>query len=148
MSNNIKIVVAVLVGAVVGLGVSAVIPRESALGGVYSQVSNTFRDGIRVGTNDQFVVSSTGSITTTGSISTGAITSSGAITSTAVMGVGTSSPTSNGDVVVDGTGTTTIVLQSSTAAKGSCLQLENDAGVQTKAYIHGTSWVIAAGTCK
>jgi hypothetical protein len=67
MSNNIKIVVAVLVGAVVGLGVSAVIPRESALGGVYSQVSNTFADGIKVGSSDQFQVSSTGGLSITGS---------------------------------------------------------------------------------
>jgi uncharacterized membrane-anchored protein YitT (DUF2179 family) len=66
MSNNTKIVIAVLVGAVVGLGVSAVFPRESSLGGVYSTVSKTFSQGIKVGTTDQFQVDSSGRLSIIG----------------------------------------------------------------------------------
>lgn len=64
-----------------------------------------------------------------------------------LTGFGTSSPSTLGDVVIDGAATTTLMLSSS-GAGGGCLQLENSAGAQTKAYIVSTSWVIAAGTCK
>lgn len=62
--------------------------------------------------------------------------------------VASSSPSALGDAVIDGTGTTTVMVASSAANTGGCLQFENDAGTQTKVYIHGTSWVIAAGSCK
>jgi len=65
------------------------------------------------------------------------------------LGVGTTTPiTALGDVAVQSAATTTIYLGSTAAASGSCLQLENSAGTLTKAYINGTTWVVAAGSCK
>ena len=64
------------------------------------------------------------------------------------VGIGTTSPYTQGDVVADGTGTTTLMLSSSNSAKGGCINIENSAGTMTKAYVNGTTWVLAAGTCK
>ncbi len=64
-----------------------------------------------------------------------------------LVGFGSSTPSTLGDVVMDGAATTTLFIASS-GSGGGCLQLENSAGTQTKAYIAGTSWVIAAGSCK
>lgn len=64
------------------------------------------------------------------------------------LGVGTTTPNTNGDVVVDGTATTTLMLSSSGTTKGGCINIENSAGTMTKAYVNGTTWVLAAGTCK
>lgn len=64
------------------------------------------------------------------------------------LGLGTTTPNTNGDLVVDGTATSTVMISSSASNKGGCLNIENSAGTMTKAYINGTTWVLAAGTCK
>lgn len=87
--------------------------------------TESFLQGLTAGTRDQFQVSNAGK-----------------------MSFGTSTPSAQGDMVLDGTGTTTVMVVSSGTLKGGCLQLDNAAGVPTKAYIAGTAWVIAAGTCK
>lgn len=62
--------------------------------------------------------------------------------------VASSSPSSMGDVVISSAGTTTLMLGSTVAAKGTCFQMLNSAGALTQVYINGTSFVLAAGSCK
>lgn len=147
MKNNLFIAVAVALVAVIGIGVvvsSSVNQLTTSVAAVNATLANlssisnqsdfaglSEREveaiSLRVGTpTKKFSVSSSGS----------------------AVAVGTTTPSTLGDVVVDGTGTSTLMLTSSTAGRGGCLQLENSAGTQTKAYIVSTSWVIAAGTCK
>ncbi len=64
------------------------------------------------------------------------------------LAIGTSTPVTNGEIVVDNSGTTTLVMMSNTAGRGTCLQMETNTGSQVRAYIVGTAWVISAGTCK
>lgn len=94
-------------------------------GGIYSQVQQNYTQGLTAGQSGQFQVNSSGN-----------------------MSFGSSTPSPLGDVVVESAGTSTVFLSSTLANTGGCLQLENSAGTQTKAYINGTSWVIAAGSCK
>lgn len=65
-----------------------------------------------------------------------------------VLGLGTTTPNTNGDLVIDGTATSTLMISSSSSTKGGCINIENSAGTMTKAYVNGTTWVLAAGTCK
>ncbi len=64
------------------------------------------------------------------------------------LSVATTSPSTMGDVVVESTGTSTLMLSSSSATKGSCLQMENSVGALTRVYILGTTFVLEAGSCK
>lgn len=64
------------------------------------------------------------------------------------LAIGTTSPVINGDAVIDGTGTTSLVMMSSASGKGACLQLESTAGNPVQLYIVGTTVVTTAGTCK
>jgi hypothetical protein len=65
MTKFLKNTGLVIAGVVVGLLFSAVVSslEPSTLGGVYNQVNNTFREGIKVGTSDQFSVTSAGALT-------------------------------------------------------------------------------------
>ena len=45
-----------IAGVVVGLLLSAVLSGGANLGGVYNQVNNTFREGIKIGSSDQFAI--------------------------------------------------------------------------------------------
>lgn len=60
--------------------------------------------------------------------------------------VGTS--TTAQEITASGSGTTTIAAFSTGTNRASCINLTSDGGTTTRAYISGTSWVIAAGTCK
>ncbi len=64
-------------GIVVGLLLSAVFKSENTFGSVYNQVMTYFNEGITVGGNSQFVVSSTGAVTSGAITATGALTASG-----------------------------------------------------------------------
>lgn len=66
MTNPLKIGALVIAGIIVGLLFSAV-SGSGNLGGVYSQVNQNFREGIKVGTSDQFSISSAGAVTNSGS---------------------------------------------------------------------------------
>jgi len=66
-----------------------------------------------------------------------------------ILGVGTTTPsTTIGEAQVDGSGTTTVAVMSSSATKGGCIQIENSVGTQTAVTIDGTTVVAKAGTCK
>lgn len=83
------------------------------------------------------------------SLKVGSPTSKFTVNSTGTKAsLGTTTPNTNGDFVMDGTATTTLMISSSGTTKGGCINIENSAGTMTKAYIAGTAWVIAAGTCK
>lgn len=114
-------------GTIVGLVVSLILGLGGShlSGGIYNQVQQNFAQGLTAGTSGQFQVNTSGNVSS-----------------------GSSSPSSLGDVVVESAGTGTVFVSSSGTNTGGCLQLENSAGTQTKAYINGTTWVIAAGTCK
>lgn len=58
----------VFAGVIVGLLLSAA--SSNRLGGVYNQVTNYFREGIKVGTSNQFEVTSAGAVTTSGALTT------------------------------------------------------------------------------
>src|SRR4051794_11391856 len=60
MTNILKYVGVAIIGLVVGWLLAA---NSPSFGGVYTQVSNTFRQGINVGTTNQYQVSSTGAVT-------------------------------------------------------------------------------------
>ena len=64
------------------------------------------------------------------------------------IAVGTTTNNTGGDIVVDSLGTTTLMLGAQASGFASCLQLENTAGAQTKAYVVGTTWTVASGVCK
>jgi hypothetical protein len=64
------------------------------------------------------------------------------------LSVGTSTPTTQGDVVIEGTATTTLVLSSSSSTKGSCIQMETVTGGVVRIVVTGTTISAAAGTCK
>ena len=53
-----------IAGVVVGLLLSAVLSGGANLGGVYNQVNNTFREGIKIGSSDQFAIDADGDVTT------------------------------------------------------------------------------------
>ncbi len=62
--------------------------------------------------------------------------------------IGTTTPSTLGDVVVDGTATTTLMLSSSTSGRGSCIQMETVTGGVVRIVVTGTTISAAAGTCK
>lgn len=64
------------------------------------------------------------------------------------VGIGTSSPSTMGELVIDSSATTTLYIGSNSATKGGCIQIDNNLGSTTKAYINNNAWVIAAGTCR
>ena len=100
MTNTLKAVGLVVVGAVVGALVAvSFVGSLGAVGGVYNKVTNYFADGISVGSTGQFAVSSTGVLTTSGSI-----VSAGAISGT--------SGTFSGDVTIPTTqgATSTLIV--------------------------------------
>lgn len=104
MNNILKNIGLVIVGAVVGgllaASFGSVVP---SVGGVYSQSEKTFGQGIAVGTARQFVVSSTGALTTSGAISSASIASTGAVSGT--------TGTFSGDVSVTTSNTATSSIE-------------------------------------
>lgn len=62
--------------------------------------------------------------------------------------IATGTPVTNGEIVVDGAGTTTLVMMSNASGKGSCIQMESNTGSPVAIYVVGTSVTTAAGTCK
>lgn len=82
--TNIGIAIA---GVIVGLLIALVLPLNSSLGGVYNQVNNTFREGIKVGTSDQFQISKVGAIVSNALTAVGNLTyGGGAVTLTDANG--------------------------------------------------------------
>ena len=67
------------------------------------------------------------------------------------LAIGSSTPAAAYELVVSGTGTTSVAVGSVTSGKPGCLEFTTTSGSTTRAYISGTSspaWVLAAGTCK
>ncbi len=139
MSEYLKSGGLLIGGLLVGLLINSGTPKaievivpEPNLSGVYSLTNQNFSQGLKVGTTDQFQVSSTGAVTSSG----------------ASLSVGSSSPSTMGEVVVDGSGTTSVAITSSTASKGGCIQIENTDGTASRVYVRGTTVVAEAGKCK
>lgn len=65
-----------------------------------------------------------------------------------LVAVGTTTPPSTPNVVIDSTGTTTLMLQSSTASRGSCIQMETVTGGTVAITVTGTTISAAATTCE
>jgi hypothetical protein len=91
--TKIQTIGLVIAGVIVSILFSAS-STAMQLGGIYNQVTNEFRQGLKAGTSNQFVISNTGAITTGASISgdttvsggTLTVTSSNTATSTVVVG--------------------------------------------------------------
>lgn len=78
MTNFLQGLGFVIAGIVVGLSFSAF--NSGFFGGVYNQVNNTFREGIKVGTSDQYSIDSSGVLTSTGNATVGATAGGGILT--------------------------------------------------------------------
>ena len=74
MTKFQKILLGIVTVITVMLLSAALIPSSQSVGGVYNQVTKFFYDGINVGTNNQFTVSSTGVLSSSGAASIGSIT--------------------------------------------------------------------------
>ncbi len=83
----------VILGLVIG-GCASLLMSGQSFGGVYNQVNATFREGIKVGTSDQFAIDQDGDVTTgfdvdgdtTVSGGTLTLTHSNTATSSAIIG--------------------------------------------------------------
>lgn len=67
------------------------------------------------------------------------------------LAIASNTPATGYELVVGGTGTTTMALESQGVAKPGCIELTTSNGSTTRAFISGTSspaWVLAAGSCK
>lgn len=67
------------------------------------------------------------------------------------IAISSSTPAAAYEVVVGGTGTTTMALESQGVSKPGCIELTTSNGSTTRAFLSGTSspaWVLQAGTCK
>lgn len=64
------------------------------------------------------------------------------------LAVGTTSPSALGDDVLSSTGTTTLMLGSSAASRGTCFQVLNSVGALTAIVVNGTTIAAVAGSCK
>lgn len=62
------------------------------------------------------------------------------------VGVGTTTPAAGGDVVVDGSATTTLMLRSST--RGSCIEMQTITGSTVRITVSGTTISAVAGSCR
>lgn len=65
-----------------------------------------------------------------------------------LVSIGTSTPQTTGELVVDGSGTTTLMLKSSTSTKGGCIEMETVTGGVVRITVTGTTISAVAGVCK
>lgn len=65
-----------------------------------------------------------------------------------LVAIGTTTPPTTPNLVIDSTGTTTLMLQSSTASRGTCLQMETVTGGTVAITVSGTTISAAATTCE
>lgn len=75
------------------------------------------------------------------------------VKSTGNVGIGTTSPAQllsvAGDAYIAGTGTTTLSLKTTTASKGTCLEMFDSGGAVRRLYINAAGAItVEAGTCK
>lgn len=77
MTNTIKNIGLVIAGVVVGLLISA--GSDGLFGGVYNQVTNYFRDGIKIGTSNQLIIDGDGDLTSTGETAVQGFTQGGGV---------------------------------------------------------------------
>lgn len=69
-------------------------------------------------------------------------------TSAGRFGIGTSSPDTLAKVAIGASGTTTLTMQSSTAATGACIEMMNSAGTISAITVDGTTLVVKAARCR
>ncbi len=76
------------------------------------------------------------------------LTSLSTLNTTGRIAVATTSPSSMGNVVISGTGTTTLMIATQTGAVGTGIQMINSAGALVCLSINGATPVTATGSCK
>ncbi len=64
------------------------------------------------------------------------------------LSAGTTTPSTQGDLVVDSTATSTVMINSSTSGKGGCIQMETVTGTTVAITVSGTTISAAAGVCR
>jgi hypothetical protein len=81
------------------------------------------------------------------------VTSAGGIVGTTgyfsgLVGVASSTPSTQGDLSIASTGTTTAYLGTTSTTKGGGIEMNNDTGTLSCLYITGTTPTVKAGHCK
>lgn len=72
MTNLLKNIGIILASVVISVSVMAMqAPKEEVTGGVYNQVTQEFREGLKAGTSNQFQVANDGDLSTTGTVAIG-----------------------------------------------------------------------------
>lgn len=105
MTKIQKIILGIVAVITVMLLFAAIAPKNGGVGGVYNQVINEFRAGLKAGTSNQLVISSAGNITSTGSFTNSGSVSLGSITAGANYYRPVTALTSDTTVTVAQTGT-------------------------------------------
>ncbi len=86
--------------------------------------------------------------TTLAAATVSSLVDSGTAKIAGVLSVATTSPSSLGNVVISGSGTTTLMLGSSSGSTGTCFQVLNSVGALTAIVVNGTTISAVAGSCK
>jgi hypothetical protein len=103
MSDITKAIACVIAGVVIGFIAAQL--QSKTFGGVYSQITQHFYNGLDAGTTGQFAVSSTGAITTSA-----ALTSTAAATFTGLTTSATTTAGGNVDVTTTNAATSTVIV--------------------------------------
>lgn len=144
-----------------------VAPVASAIGDLGGDILFTVHNGVFPGNQIAEIFSAVEGATTTNTRMPGylvfATTPAGSgstaatervrITSLGNVGIGTTSPTKLlsvvGDTYIAGTGTTTLNLKTTTASKGTCIEMFDSGGAVNRLYVNPDHTLkIEAGTCK
>lgn len=136
----IKNLVIGIVCLIVGVGIGAYVFKSGSILGSATNCT----DGYSCYTNLEVQ----GNALTDGTMGVTGLTSLSTLNTSGRIAVATTSPSSMGNVVISGTGTTTLMLGSATALTGTCIQMLNSAGALTAVSINGTTVVAVAGSCK
>ena len=79
----------------------------------------------------------------------GTLTEAMRISSAASVGIGTTTPSTDGELIIDSTSTTTLILSSKFGTKGGCIQFEGPASTTFRAYATTTGpLILESGSCK
>src|SRR3989344_3134449 len=124
-----------------------------------STTANAYFTFLRIGTGNTFDILATvdadelgveGAVEFDSTFNVAATSTMATTTIANLLTVGTTTPwQTNAEVIVDGSGTTTLWLTSSSAAAGGCIQMENALGVPSRIWISGTSTImVQVGSCK
>jgi hypothetical protein len=142
MTKFQKIVLGIVTVITVMLLSAALVPNSSKVGGVYNQVTKYFYDGINVGTNSQFTISSLGVLVSSGGATIGSTTAglNSYKTVTTLTADTTITNAASGTIYNIGTAGVDVTLPAPTAANGVHYRFVVSANFAT------TAMTIVAGT--